>query len=128
MQERTARGEEEGRTVRGPRILRIAAGLFLLAALVWLILGGWQWSRGSVMLAALMLGNAVALAGLGWGLGKRKKAFYYAAVGYLLLNLVLTVMDEFGILDLLYLALMVGMLGFLVVTRAEFLRGGGESS
>lgn len=92
---------------------RAAQWLFALNTLAWLALGvgllvrmnGRLPNAGLWLLAALMAGNAAAMALCAWGLGRRKKIFDLFALLALAVNILLTFTDQFGLLDLLTLLL-----------------------
>jgi hypothetical protein len=72
------------------------------------------------IIAILMLGNAGAMLLSGIGLGRRSRLFYVFALGVLLVNLVLTVTDQVGLLDLLMGALDLVLLGLLIAVRDRY--------
>jgi hypothetical protein len=95
------------------RMRRIAQWLFALNTLVWLALGAATLVRmndrspsaGVWLIAALMAGNAAAMAICAWGLGWRLRLFDLFALLVLAVNILLTFTDQFGYLDLLTLLL-----------------------
>lgn len=95
------------------RMRRIAQWLFALNTLVWLALGAATLVRmndrlpraGVWLIAALMAGNAAAMAICAWGLGWRLRLFDFFALLVLAINILLTFTDQFGYLDLLTLLL-----------------------
>ncbi|MBI4730637.1 MAG: hypothetical protein HY781_00595 [Chloroflexi bacterium] len=110
---------------------RWAWTLSLCTALLWIILGVFslilaaqagtpipfvQW-----FVAALMFGNAAVLIWIGWGLKKQRRVFYYLALIYLAFNILLTITDDFGIPDLLYLFFVGAMLFALLLSKNKFL-------
>jgi hypothetical protein len=112
------------------RLLRI---LFFLYALVWLVFaaitllrllpGGPDQALMAGILAALMLGNAAALAVAGWGLGRGGRLAWFFALAVLLANTVLTFTDQMGVWDWLVLALEVVMLAMLLSTARSYVGG-----
>ena len=74
----------------------------------------------ALIVGILMVGNAGAMLVSGIGLGKRSRLFYLFALGVLLVNLVLTVTDEFGLLDLLTGVLDLALLGLLITIRDRY--------
>ena len=58
--------------------------------------------------------------GMGVGLGKRQRRFYYLAILVLAVTIILTFTDEFGLLDLLTLIMDGVLLGLLIATRAAY--------
>jgi hypothetical protein len=111
-----------------PAPVRAAQALFLLMAAVWFVFGVWTLVRGggvtmAWILSVLMFGNAAALLGVGWGLGKQQRRFFYLGLALLAVNIVLTVTDEFGPLDLATLLIDVALLCLLIATRARYPSG-----
>jgi hypothetical protein len=104
--------------------------LFFVNALAWLLLGVVNLARvagngtgqmlAMVVIAILMFGNAAAMLVCGVGLGTRQRRFYFLALAVLAVNLILTVTDQFGLLDLLTLLLDVALLGLLVWDRKSY--------
>jgi lysylphosphatidylglycerol synthetase-like protein (DUF2156 family) len=126
--------EDEGKvsslsSIRNP--VRVAQALFFLNAAIWCLFGVSSLVRmtgdhpdrtvTAWMVAMLMFGNAGAMLWSGVGIGKRQKRFYYLAVAVLIVNIVLTVTDEFGILDMVTLVIDVLLLGLLIVNRKRYL-------
>jgi hypothetical protein len=115
-----------------PASVSAALVLLLLNALVWLafavivaagvhpsIPGGDQvrWT-----MAILSLLTAGVLSGLCVFLRKRNRVAYYLTLGLLLVTSFLTVTDQFGLSDLIVLAIMVVPLGLLIKDRAWYLQ------
>lgn len=73
-------------------------------------------------MAVLMFGNAVVLFWVARKILERKKWSYYIGVAVTVINLVLTVTDDLGILDFLVLALNMVTLVLLIRLRAYFMR------
>jgi len=108
----------------------VAQALFFLNVAIWSLLGvstlvrmadrntghaitGW-------IIALLMFGNAGAMLWAGVGIGKRQKRFFYFAVAVLAINIILTVTDQFGLLDLITLMFDLVLLGLLIATRKRY--------
>lgn len=108
-------------------LVRLAQGLFVLIALLWMYLGAVSLlnppagASGSLplMMALLMFGNAAALLFCAWAVGQQKEKLDYLILTVLILNLSLTITDQFGWLDALVLALYVILLGMVVVLRSR---------
>ena len=93
-------------------ISKIGRILFWFGAVVWVAfgvfglarLGDWSGTQFYVMLvvAILMFGNAVVLAWFGWLVGREPPRYLRLALFYVFLNLVLSLTDQFGLADLLY--------------------------
>ncbi len=102
-------------------LVRAARGLFLLNAVIWLALGMTSLFRaddsglGAIawIVAALLLVNAAGMLVCGVFVGRRRPVYYVIAGAFLLANLVLTVTDQFGLLDLATLLIDVVILGLL---------------
>lgn len=119
-------------------MIRLVQALFFLDALIWLafagallarlIPGGPDQALAAGILAALMLGNAAALALAGWALGRRSKLAYFLALGLLALNIVLTVADQMGLWDWLFLAWEVLILALLLGSAKSYVRKEPEQS
>lgn len=97
-----------------PLVLRIAQGLFLLNALIWTALGITSvlraaGSQGQALtpwvVALLMFPNAIAMLVCGLGIGTRRSLFYILALAVLAVNILLTLTDQFGLLDLITLVI-----------------------
>jgi hypothetical protein len=112
----------------------IVRTLFFLYAAVWLAFatatvlrllpGGPDQAPAAGILAALMLGDAAALALAGWWLGRRSRLAWLFALAVLLANTVLTFADQMGGWDWLVLALEVAMLALLVSVAGQYLGSG----
>ena len=117
------------RTIYPP--LQFVQVLLTLNAAVWLIfgtisllsMGASQMQSGWVLLliAVMMLGNAAGMLLAAWLLGRRRRLFYFFALGLLLVNIVLTLTDQFGFFDLLTLLLDLVVIGILLLKRPFFL-------
>ena len=107
-----------------------ARGLFFLMAAIWLLLGIISLARiaadnpdqfvTALVIAVLMLGNVGAWLLCGWGVGGGKKWAYWLALAVLAVNIILSVTDEFGLLDLIMLAIDLLLLGLLLAGRKRF--------
>lgn len=109
---------------RVPTSVSIARALFLLNAVIWVLLAAATLLRSANGLAwglaLLMLANAGVMLWAGRGIGRRQKRFYYLALAVLAVNIVLTVTDQFGALDLSTLVIDVLLFALLIVTRGEY--------
>jgi hypothetical protein len=113
------------RPARWVWILSLCTALFwIVVAAVSIIRPALQGASLSTMewvVALLMLGNAAVIVWLGHGLRKGRKLFYYMSLGYLVFNIVLTITDEFGLLDLIYLIYAGALLVALLLCRKKLL-------
>jgi len=107
------------------RLFYVTAGIWILFALVTASRGigdtGGAFA-GHVILAGLMVINAGLLAFTGWGILRRRRPFYYLGIFILVLNIVLTITDDFGLSDLLILILYLILLAGLVMARIALIR------
>jgi hypothetical protein len=114
-------------------MIKLLRALFFLDAAIWLVFAAATLMGGipgipnagpaAAVMAALMLGNAAALAVAGWGLGRQTPVFYFFAVAVLVVNMVLTVTDQMGLWDWLILALEAAMLGLLLGVGKRYVGG-----
>ncbi|MBN2393944.1 MAG: hypothetical protein JXR84_24640 [Anaerolineae bacterium] len=109
--------------------IQIAQALFFLNTAIWVALGItslFRVARGptsmmtAIVIGILMFGNASAMAVSGFGLGTKRRGFYYLALAVLLVNIVLTFTDQVGLLDILTFALDLVLLVLLIVTRKRY--------
>ena len=109
-----------------PLIVLLTQALFFLNAILWIVLGvvfivdHASSLAGGWLIPVLMAANAAVLGVIGWGLGTQRWWFYYAALLVLLVNIVLGVTDDIGLLDVLVLALNTVMLVLLFIKRAWY--------
>lgn len=113
-----------------PYLLRLAQGLFLCNAIIWVGIGVVSLSRvgsGSIVqpgmawvISILMFGNAAAMLWSGWAIGRKKMLFIYLAMIVLIVNLSLTATDQFGFWDLITLLIDLVLLVLLVVIRNRY--------
>jgi len=114
-----------------PVKLRAAQALFFLNAAIWLVFGfvtvGRMAGRDPAqamttwVVAILMVGNAGAMLISGWGLGRHRKWFYYLAIAVLVVNIILTLTDQFGPLDLATLIIDLVAFGLLMASWHHYL-------
>ena len=105
-------------------LVKVAQALFILSAVIWILLIVISLVRfpgvSTSIVACLMAANAGMLLLIGWGLGSRQKRIYYMALAVLLVNVALTLMDDFGLYDLLILSLYLVLAGILLATRSLY--------
>ena len=97
------------------QLVKLSKWLFWLNTAVWLTFGIWSLIRiGNSapdsritlwVIAILMLGNATAFLFCGWAIEKQNHLLHIAIITVLVVNIVLTFTDQFGIFDLLTLLL-----------------------
>ena len=119
-----------GFSPNAPTSVKAAQALFFANAVIWLLLGITSLGRlaGSstgqttamLMVVLLMFGNASAMLVAGAGIGKQHRLFYTFGLAVLAINIILTVTDQFGLLDFITLAIDVVLLALLLVTRARY--------
>ncbi len=68
-----------------------------------------------------MFGDAVLMAFCAWQLPKRTKFIFFFSLFVLAVNIFLTIFDQFGLADLLFVLLNLITLIFLILARKEFL-------
>ena len=111
---------------KAPTPVIVAQAMFFLNAAIWILFSVLTLRRmhGSMawIIAVLMASNAGAMLLAGWGIRKRHKWFYYLGIAVLAVNIVLTVTDQFGLLDLLTLLIDVTLLVLLLATRSRYAR------
>jgi lysylphosphatidylglycerol synthetase-like protein (DUF2156 family) len=71
--------------------------------------------------AVLMLGDAIAMLVCGLYINRHIKTIFWFAVIVLSLNIVLTIFDQFGLIDFLFSLLNIITLALLLVLRKELL-------
>ena len=71
--------------------------------------------------AVLMFGDAIAMLVCGLYINRQIRLIYWFAVVVLGLNIVLTIFDQFGLIDLLFLLLNLLTLALLLASRRHFL-------
>jgi len=105
------------------KLLRATQAFFLLNATAMLAIGILtlirppQLSQGlTIFTAALMVIDAALLFGCAWVITRRQKWLNLGAVALLAANILLTVTDDFGLLDLVVLVLLITNLVFLLLT------------
>ncbi|MBT3315261.1 MAG: hypothetical protein HN390_11690 [Anaerolineae bacterium] len=109
---------------------KLAQSLFSLNALIWAILAiltllrlnqtSPQQKTIMLIIGIMMLGNAGTMLLSGWLLSKKRKPFYFFALAVLLVNILLTFTDQFGLPDLLTLLLDLILLTILLIKRKSF--------
>ncbi len=113
---------------RKPAAVWLAVLTFALMAVFWVVAAAYLWvtedthtllSAGNVV-RAFMLANALILLILAGGLWARRRLFWWLALGYMGANIVLTITDQVGLVDVLYLLVCVALGAMLVVTRRWF--------
>ena len=120
--------KDETRFTFGP--VKTAQAIFGLNAIIWLMFGiislarlaGKQSNQAIILwiVAILMFANMGAMLLSAWLIGKRKMIFYLIALAVLLINIILTFTDQFGLFDLLTLLIDLVLLGILLVKRKLF--------
>ena len=118
------------RTLQTLNPIKTAQALFLLNAVIWLVLaavtlirlsdGGAERAMTMLVVAVMMFGNVAAMLICGWGIGRGQKGFYYLAFAVVIVNIVLTFTDQFGLLDLITVIVDFVLLGFLIAARKRF--------
>lgn len=117
--------------LKSPPVVMVCQILLILEGAIWLLLGAWylalQFTEARVpstcawIVAGLMFVNALAMLSLAWGIGRRQRAYYYSALAVILVNILLSVTDEFGLFDLIILLLNLAILLLLFAGRSQYL-------
>ena len=103
--------------------------LFFISAIALVILSAGSFMRVDpnsnikivyIVYAVLMLGDAAAMLICGLYINRQIKGVYWFAVIVLALNIVLTIFDQFGLIDFLFVLLNIITLIPLLVLRKEF--------
>ena len=120
------------RNAQSLNFIHIAQVLFYLNAVIWSALGVASLLRfdkanpsfvsTATIIAMMMFGNAGAMVISGIGLGTRRRGFYVLALAVLLINILLTFTDEFGLFDFLTLVLDLAILALLIATGKRYVR------
>lgn len=107
-----------------------AQALFCANAVIWVLLavvtvlrmgdGSAGQQQAAPFIAILMLGNAVVMLVSAWGLGRRSRLFYLFAVAVLVVNIILTITDQVGWLDVLTGLLDLVLLALLAAMRGRY--------
>jgi hypothetical protein len=113
-----------------PAPVKAAQALFFVNAAIWLLLGiativrmpagGSGQTITAAVIAILMFANLGAMLVAGVAIGKQQRPFYYIGIAILVVNIILTVTDQFGLLDFVTLVMDMVLLGLLIVTRARY--------
>jgi len=110
--------------------MQIAQALFFLNAAIWFLLG--ILNLASLRdrnpdpdlfhntIANLMFGNAGAMLLCAVFIGRFKKNFYFFAVALLFINIIFTITDQFGVVDLITLLIDLLILGILIRVYKKF--------
>lgn len=112
-----------------PFVVQAAQGGFYLNAGIWIVLGLFTLTRTQnpvmvLVLCLLMAANALLLVWIGWGLGRRKRMYYFLGAAVIGLNFILTLTDEVGIFDLIVLFVNGVLLVLLFAIRGEYFGSG----
>ena len=110
-----------------PAIVRY---LFVIAAIELVIFGAGSMMRVAdnpdmkniyISYAVLMFGDAIAMLIFSFYIHRQIKAVYGSAVIFLSLNIILTIFDQFGLIDILFVFLNAMILAALYILRKELL-------
>ncbi|MEW5830222.1 MAG: hypothetical protein AB1846_15110 [Chloroflexota bacterium] len=114
-------------------LLKATRGLFLVNAVIWLAFGIaslvqaasgadpaiWRW-----VYAVLMLINGGLMLWFGFRIATASRQVFFFAILYVALIIVVSIMDQFGAVDAVFLALNLALLGLLFITRTRILQAG----
>lgn len=117
--------------IEKPAVVTVVQLLMLQNAAIWLVLALWylkplfedgsSLSNFAWILSGMMLANALVMLFLAWGIAQRRRKLYFLALAVLAANIVLTVTDEFGLLDLIVLILALIIVVLMVGARPQFM-------
>ena len=104
------------------KLLKLTRILLFANAAVWLVFGALSFSQAQGMdwrfiLSVLMVANALVMIVFGVLLASGRAWVFFLAILYMALNVVLSITDQFGLIDALILLLNLVVLGFLFVTQ-----------
>jgi len=109
---------------------KIAQGMFVLNALIWLAFGTYtligmagRYPNQITLhvVGIMMLGNVGAMALSGVLLSRQNKWFYYFAMFVLVINILLTFTDQVGFFDFATLAIDLVLFGILISIRKQYI-------
>lgn len=106
-------------------MIRVVQILLIVSAVVWLAFGvfylaGPNASASNIIIAVLMFINAASFGALAWLVTKKNRWIFYFAILFLIGHIILTLTDEFGVFDLIVLAIDLATLGILLFKRRLF--------
>ena len=111
-------------TDRSTGLLKLTRALLFFNAAVWIFFGILSFTKAADggttvrwMISMLMIANAVVMVGLGALIVSRRSWIFSATTLYMAVNIVLTITDQFGLVDALILLLNLCILGVLIFTR-----------
>ena len=86
-------------------IIKIIRWLLLFHGVVFVVFGGVHLFRGAWVLAILFIIDAIVFLWLNRVTRKKKKWIFYFAIVFVGINIILVVIDQFGMIDLFFLLL-----------------------
>lgn len=95
--------------------------LLYLIGTIWLIFSAVTIIKGGWIIGVLMIGNGVVLIGIGAGLNRFRKLFYWVGVIVVGVNILLTFTDQFGFFDFATLLIILAIFILLVANRKYYL-------
>ena len=108
---------------------KIAQGLFFLSSLIWLAFGAYTLLGMAgrypnqitiYVVGIVMIGNLGAMALSGFLLSKQNKRFYVFALLVIVVNILLTFTDQFGLFDFITMVIDLVLFGFLISIRKQY--------
>lgn len=112
------------------RLIPYTGYLFFITAIILVFLSAGSFMRISgdpnlkvayIIYAVLMFGDAIAMLICGLYINRRVKIIYWFAVIVLALNIMLSIFDQFGLADFLFVLLNIVTVIPLIVYRKDFL-------
>lgn len=114
--------------------IKMAQALLFLNGFIWLAFGIYslvslsdKYPEQSIIywiIPLLMFGNSGAMLLSAFLLGRQQRVFYYFTGAVVLINIILTVTDQFGLFDLITLLIDLLLIGILILKRKWFLPQG----
>jgi hypothetical protein len=119
------------RSIKSLPAIPVVQSLFVLWGAIWFLFGIVSLGSGldraasqsnlAWLLSAVMFANALVMLLLAWGIGRRWRAVFYLSFAVLLVNILLTLTDEFGLFDLIVLIIYLAIAGLLFASRSRYL-------
>lgn len=107
-------------------MLKLTSALFVINAIVWLIFGIMSFALAlkggnSIrwMLSVMMVINVCLMAWFGVQIRSGSRRIFFLAILYVVINVVLSITDQFGWIDAAILLLNLVLLGLLFVTHSK---------
>ena len=113
-------------------ILQFTQSLLYLKAATWFTLSAiyfitlYHKLKGQIILiiviSILMFGNGIVLLALAYFTKKKIRFIYYGTIAYMLVNIILSFADQFGLADMISLLIDVAIVVLLIRGKKEFIK------